>query len=182
MSEAQDDIPPYGPRMAALANDRQRAFVAALYDEEAPLKGEGLLIHAARVAEYGSGTSSNKVLSTIANRLVHDDRIREAVAEYSRNLVRAISPEAVKAVRNLIRDPKAKDHARAVAMILDRVDPPQTSHTVTVKDERAPLSPAELEKVLLKIDELARRAGIISNPPPLLIEGEFKTIEEGAPA
>jgi hypothetical protein len=38
------DLPEWPARMRALANDNQRAFVIALFDEEAPLKGDGLLI------------------------------------------------------------------------------------------------------------------------------------------
>jgi hypothetical protein len=54
-------------------------------------------------------------------------------AEYSRRCVRAISPEAVTAVRELIRDPKSRDHARAIAMVLDRIDPPETTHNVKIE-------------------------------------------------
>ena len=42
-------------------------------------------------------------------------------------MLRAGAPEAVKALHNLIRDPKHKDHGRAIGMVLDRVDP-ITSH------------------------------------------------------
>jgi hypothetical protein len=109
----------------------------------------------------------------IADRLVHDDRVRSAISEYSRNVVRAISPKAVRAVRNLIRDPKAKDHARAVAMVLDRVDPIETTHTVKIEDYRPPT--AEMTAaVMARIAELARQAGLPSLPPP--VDAEFKEV------
>ena len=94
------------------------------------MKGDGLLIYAARKAGYGNkeGTTTNEAFGVIGARLVQDERVHDAIAEYSRNLVRVISPEAVRAVRNLIRNPKAKDHARAVGMILDRIAPVETTH------------------------------------------------------
>jgi hypothetical protein len=163
--------------MLALATDKQRAFVSALYDEEAPLKGDGLLIYAARKAGYGNkeGTSTNRSLGVIADRVVHDDRVRAAISEYSRNIVRAISPEAVRAVRNLIRDPKAKDHARAVAMVLDCVDPIETTHTVKIEDYQPPTLEMT-EKVLQRIEDLMRSAGMLPKPSPIL-DGEFKVVE-----
>ena len=54
LEDKSEDAPPWGPKMLALSTDKQRAFVCALYDEEAPIKGEGLLIWAARKAGYGN--------------------------------------------------------------------------------------------------------------------------------
>lgn len=114
------ELPEWGPRMLALPTERQRRFVAALFDEGAPAKGDGLMAWAAREAGYGTATSSTKSLGVIACRLVHDDRVRAAMAEFSQNVVRAIGPEAVRAVKNLIRNPRARDHMRAISTILDR--------------------------------------------------------------
>jgi len=50
--------------MLALS-EKRRASVCALYDDEAPLKGDGLLIYAARTAGYGTPTSSNKTPSRV---------------------------------------------------------------------------------------------------------------------
>jgi hypothetical protein len=169
----------WGPAMAALPNDRQRAFVVALYDEEAPRKGDGLLIYAARAAGYGTATSSTKSLGVIANRIVHDGRVQAAIVEHSRSVLRAVPPEAIRALKDLIRDPKHRDHARAIAMVVDRTDPLQTMHTVKVEDHR-PASPEITEKVLQRIDELARRAGLL--PAPQTIEGDFEIVESGDPA
>jgi phage terminase small subunit len=162
MSIGKDAAPEWGPKMQALSNDRRRAFVCALYDEQAPMKGDGLLIYAARKAGYGNkeGTTTNESLGVIGARLVQDESVHDAIAEYSRNLVRVISPEAVRAVRNLIRNPKAKDHARAVGMILDRIAPVETTHTLKVEDNRPPSREA-MERVLARIDELAVRAGVM---------------------
>jgi phage terminase small subunit len=161
--------------MQALSNDRRRAFVCALYDEQAPMKGDGLLIYAARKAGYGNkeGTTTNLALGVIGSRLVQYESVHDAIAEYSRNLVRVISPEAVRAVRNLIRNPKAKDHARAVGMILDRIAPVETMHTVKVEDNRPPSREA-MERVLARIDELAVRAGVMLPA----IEADYRVIND----
>jgi hypothetical protein len=50
----------YGPRMLALPNDKWRAFVVALFDEDAPEKGKGLFQYAAMTAGFGKPTSSAK--------------------------------------------------------------------------------------------------------------------------
>ncbi|HEX3497224.1 MAG TPA: hypothetical protein VHT02_08665 [Methylocella sp.] len=175
---ASETVPEYGPKMLALTPKRQ-AFVVALYDDDAPAKGDGLLIYAARTAGYGNteGTSNNKSLSVIANRIVQDSGVKEAIAEYSRGIVRAISPEAVRAVRNAIRDPKHKDQIRAAAMVIDRFDPIETTHTVKVQDDRRN-SEMAVEKVMERIRELAREAGVVIPPPPKVIEGTCKTIDE----
>jgi phage terminase small subunit len=175
-----DDLPQWGPKMLALSTEKQRRFVVALFDEEAPLKGDGLMIYAARRAGYGNkeGTSSPKALSVMADRLAQSDRVKEAIAEYSRGVVRAISPDAIRAVRNLVRDPKARDHIRAVVAILDRSHPLETTHNVKVSDDRAPTAEVT-EKVLARIAELARQAGLPALPPP--IDAEFQVVgEEGA--
>jgi hypothetical protein len=159
--------------MAALPPKR-RDFVVNLYDEEAPAKGDGLLIFAAAKAGYGTGQSSNKVLSVIANRLIQDDRVKEAIAEYSRGLVRAISPEAVCAVRALVRDPTHKDHARAVMAIMDRFDPLETTHTVKIEDNRPP-SAEVTQAVLDRIEQLMLRVGLVKPAP--VIDGSCTVID-----
>ena len=175
MSTDKDAAPEWGPKMQALSNNRRRAFVCALYDEQAPMKGDGLLIYAARKAGYGNkeGTTTNEAFGAIGGRLVQSERVHEAIAEYSRNLVRVISPEAVRAVRNLIRNPKAKDHARAVGMILDRIAPLETTHTVKVEDNRPPSREA-MERVLARIDELAVRAGVMLPA----IEADYRVVND----
>jgi hypothetical protein len=59
----------------------------------------------------------------MAWRMAHDDRVIAAVASESRRLLRGGHPEAVNALHNLIRDPTARGHDRAVMALLDRVDP-----------------------------------------------------------
>ena len=177
-----DEPPQMGPNMLALPNDRWRAFVVALYDEDAPRKGEGegLLVYAARKAGFGTATSSPKSLGVQANRICYDERTQKAIAEYSIAVVRSgLAPEVVRAIRNVVNDPAHRDHARMLALVYDRLDPLQTLHTVKVEDHR-PASPEITQKVLERIDELARRAGLL--PPPQIIDGECSDVTEQAPA
>ena len=167
----------YGPKMASLS-DKRRALVCALFDDDAPAKGDGLLVYAARKANYGTATSSTKSLGVIAGRIIHDDDVQDAIKEHSHRVMRAIPPEAIRALKDLIRDPKHRDHARAIAMVLDRTDPLQTVTTLKVEDHR-PASPEITAKVLARIDELARRAGLL--PSPQIIEGECSDVTEQVP-
>jgi hypothetical protein len=171
-----EPAPEWGPAMAALS-EKRRALVIALFDEDAPKEGKG--IYAAQVAGYGTPTSSKKSLGVIAGRIIHSAPVQAAIAEYSRQVNRAITPEAIMALKNVIRDPKHKDHARAIAMVIDRADPLQTMHTVKVEDSR-PASPEITARVLQRIDELARRAGLL--PAPQTIDGDFEIVESGDPA
>jgi phage terminase small subunit len=114
----------YGPAMMALSNDRQRNFVIALVTGE---PGHGCLTRAYLAAGYEPSNRKN------AGKAAHrDERVIAAIAEEARKTVRVHHPEAVLALLNLIRNPEHKDHARAVAMVLDRVDPVNSHHSVTV--------------------------------------------------
>ena len=179
---SESELPAPGPKMLALANDRQRAFVVALYDEDAPVKGDGLFRYAARKAGYGNadGTTTDQAISVIASRLVHDERVQAAIAEYSRACVRAIAPEAVAALRKVIRDPKHRDHMRAITAIADRVDPIETTATLKIEDAR-PAPPEAIERVLKRIDELARRAGLLPLPAPQIVDADYSVVEERRP-
>ncbi|HUI12559.1 MAG TPA: hypothetical protein VL048_03705 [Xanthobacteraceae bacterium] len=166
----------YGPAMRALANDRQRAFVCALFD--APRK-EGRVIFAARAAGYGSADSTNKSLSVIGSRLHVSDKIQAAIAEESQRRMRGLSPRAIKALEDLIDDPTHRDHARGIAMVLDRSDPVATTHNVVVEHREPHELVKATEKVLARIEELAARAGVRELPPP--IDAEFSVVPvEGA--
>ena len=67
-----------------------------------------------------------------AHRLCRDERVIAAIAEESRKVVRVGHPEAVNALFNMIRDPTHRDHARAVAAVLDRCDPVVTTQKIDV--------------------------------------------------
>jgi hypothetical protein len=176
MSEAAGEIeakPDYGPKMRALDNDRQRMFVAGLFS--APPKGRGQHIWAARFAGYGKadGTSSNKVLGVIAARLLADQRVIDAVQEESQRRLRLLPPVAIQALEKLISDSSHRDHMRAVAAVIDRVDPLQQNVSVNVRHDPAPTIEMT-QKVIDKIEQLARRAGVPALPAP--IDAEFAVV------
>ena len=64
--------------MKALASDRHRAFVLALYQIK---PGYGAHVRAAKLAGFGTTTSSAKSWSVIASRLAHDEKILPAIRE-----------------------------------------------------------------------------------------------------
>jgi hypothetical protein len=168
-----EPLPEFGPAMSALS-ERRRALVIALFDEEAPQKGKG--VYAAQVAGYGTPTSSKKALGVIAGRIIHSAPVQAAIAEYSKQINRAITPEAIMALKNVIRDPKHKDHMRAIAAVIGRADPLQSLHTVKVEDDRPERFVEATERVLARIEEIAARYNL---PPPKIIEGECTTVERG---
>jgi phage terminase small subunit len=119
----------WGPAMAALASDRHRAFVLALYQIK---PGYGAHVKAAKMAGFGTKTSSAKSWSVIASRLAHDEKILAALHEEDQKRLRASAPRAIRALQGLVENSSHKDHARGIAMVLDRVHPAETRHLVDV--------------------------------------------------
>ena len=119
----------WGPAMKALPSDRHRAFVLALYQIK---PGYGAHVKAAKLAGFGTSTTSAKSWSTIGARLAHEERILAALFEEDQKRIRASAPRAIRALQHLIEDPEHKDHARGIGMVLDRVHPLETRHTVDV--------------------------------------------------
>lgn len=124
-----------GPAMLALPTDRHRAFVRALYQVK---PGHGANVKAARLAGFGTPTSSTQSMATISSRLAHDERVLAAIAEEDSKRIRASAPRAISALSRLVEDPKHKDHARGIAMVLDRVHPLETTHNVKVEHDVTP--------------------------------------------
>jgi len=150
----------WGPCMKALASDKHRMFVLALYQIK---PGYGANVKAAKMAGFGTATSSAKSWSVIASRLAHDEKILAAIHEEDQKRIRASAPRAIQALHNLIEDPTAKDHARGIAMVLDRVHPLETVQRVTVEHQASSSLRATAE-VFERIMALAARA----NVPPMI--------------
>jgi hypothetical protein len=112
--------------MRALPNDRWRQWVVEYVSR--PLQ-HGAASRAARAAGFGHAASTPSSMAKIAYRLAHDDRIIAAIAEESRKMLRVGAPQAVAA---LVRDPKSRDHARGIAMVLARTDPEVQHHDMSV--------------------------------------------------
>jgi hypothetical protein len=149
--------------MLALPTDRHRAFVRALYTVR---PGHGARVKAAKLAGFGCSTSTPQTMATIASRLSHDDRVLAAIREEDEKYIRSSAPRAIGALSRLIENPNAKDHARGIAMVLDRVHPVET--VVNVRRDVTPAYKVTAE-VLLRIAELAARAGVdLSKLPPMI--------------
>jgi hypothetical protein len=129
VTRRKDDWPRLGPAMQQLPNNKWRNFVE-FYIIEKP--GYGAQVNAARRAGFGKPKTSALNMARISSRLMADDRILLAIGEESRKLLRGGAPEAVQAVRAGVRNPEHKDHARFVAMVLDRSDPTESRQFVEV--------------------------------------------------
>lgn len=149
--------------MLALPTDRHRAFVRALYSVK---PGHGANVKAAKLAGFGSPTSTPQSMATIASRLAHDERVLAAIREEDEKRIRSSAPRAIAALSALIENPKSKDHARGIAMVLDRVHPAET--IVKMQHDATPAFKATAD-VLARIAALAARAGIdLSKLPPMI--------------
>ncbi|WFU37748.1 hypothetical protein QA640_25135 [Bradyrhizobium sp. CB82] len=149
--DAQD-----GPAMKALPSDRHRAFVRALYQVK---PGHGANVKAAKLAGFGTPESTPQSMATIASRLAHDERVLAAIYEEDQKHIRASAPRAIRALSSLIENPNSRDHARGIAMVLDRVHPSETVHNVKVEHE-ASASMRVTAEVIEKIMALAARANV----------------------
>jgi alpha-beta hydrolase superfamily lysophospholipase len=159
--------------MLALPTPRHRAFVRAMYQVK---PGHGAAVRAAKLAGFGTPESTPQSMATIASRLTHDERIQEAFAEQDQLFIRASAPRAISALSRLIENPKAKDHARGIAMILDRTMPLETVHNVKVEHDVTP-NAKETAQILERIAELSAKFSV-RLPAPLsriagpVIDGE----------
>jgi hypothetical protein len=108
-----------GEAMQALPNDKWRAFCYHLTTQK---PGHGRLTRACRAAGFGKNSTPAN-LAKLAWHMGHDPMVIAAVAEESRKVIRLGHPEAVAAVLSLVRNPKHRDHMRAVDAVLSRADP-----------------------------------------------------------
>ncbi len=170
---APGDGAEWGPAMKALPSDRHRVFVLSLY--EVP-RGYGAQVKAAKMAGFGTSTTSAKSWSVIASRLAHDEKILAAMREEDERRIRASAPRAIRALAHLIEDPDHRDHGRAIGIVMDRTHPVETRHTVAV-EHRVPVLVATAE-VMARIAKLATRAGLdpLRLAPP--IDAEFVEISD----
>jgi hypothetical protein len=167
-AEAED-----GPAMKALPTERHRAFVRALYQVK---PGHGAQVKAARLAGWGKPTSTPKTMSVIASKLAHDPRVQAALYEEDQKRIRATTPRAIHALAALVENPKHRDHARGIAMLLDRVHPAEMVHKVKHEHDVTP-SAMETAQILQRIAELSAKFSV-KLPAPLrqiggpVIDGE----------
>ncbi len=108
-----------GLAMQALPNNQWRDMVYHLVNQK---PGHGALTRACRAAGFGKNSNPTN-LAKLAWRMSRDERLIAAVAEESKKVIRLGHPEAAAAVLNLIRNPRHRDHMRAVDAVLSRADP-----------------------------------------------------------
>jgi hypothetical protein len=154
--DAQD-----GPAMKALPTDRHRAFVRAMYQVR---PGHGAAVRAAKLAGFGTPASTPQSMATIASRLTHDERVQAAFAEQDQLYIRASAPRAIRALSSLIENPDAKDHARGIAMVLDRVHPAEMVHKVRHEHDVTP-NAMETAQILQRIAELSAKFSVMIPAP-----------------
>jgi hypothetical protein len=115
----QKDWGQLSPELQALPNDKWRAFCYHLITQK---PGHGALTRACRAAGFGKNSTPTN-LAKLAWHMSRDERLIAAVAAESKKVIRLGHPEAVAAVLNLVRNPKHRDHMRAVDAVLSRADP-----------------------------------------------------------
>ncbi len=123
---------------------------------------------AARKAGYQGNAN---VLAVTACQLRSDERVRAAIDEVSRQFVSMLAPEAVRAMKKILDDPKHRELGRMIGLVLDRVAPAESTHKLKVEGE-IKLGPVETEQVLKRIEELAAKFSV-SLPAPKIIDGEL---------
>jgi predicted DNA-binding WGR domain protein len=142
-AEQKEDWGELGPAMRALPNDRWRNMVRFYVADTK----HGALTRAARKAGWGRPNTKAQTLSKQAWALSRDERFIAAVSEECQRLLRIGQPEAVAALYNVIRDPKHRDHMRAVALVLDRTDPLISKHIVDVTHHKVDPDREALEQL-----------------------------------
>jgi hypothetical protein len=149
-SNKQENWGELGPAVRALPNDRQRAFVQfylwETFNNKRP-KNYGAIVDAARAAGYGNPNTTAKNMGNIGWQLMRDERMIAAIAEESRKYMRAGAPEAVAAVRALVRNPDHPGHVRGIQMLLDRADPVESRSFVEVTHKRVDRDAEDLEEL-----------------------------------
>jgi hypothetical protein len=83
----------WGAAMKALPSDRHRMFVLSLYQVR---PGHGAQVRAAKLAGFGTSTSSPASWAAISPRLAHDEKIQAALAEEDQKRIRASAPRAIR--------------------------------------------------------------------------------------
>jgi hypothetical protein len=117
-----------------------------------------------------------------AHRMLRRPRVMRAIEEETKRLVRALGPEAIRVIKEVLENREHKDRLKAARMVVEKIDPTfvQHAHDHTV----------EHTYNVKQLEELARRlAGELGIPPekflgvnggPPLLEGEVVEAEPEA--
>ena len=122
---------PIRPQSERPLSLKERTFV----DRYLALGGEhGAGAKAAQLAGYPASWAG-----IASHRLLRRPRVMRAIEEESKRLVRALGPQAIKVIKEILDDREHKDRLKAARTVLERVDPTflgvQHKHRVDVAVE-----------------------------------------------
>src|SRR5262245_9733516 len=121
-----------GEAMEALS-PKEAAFVRALFLPNTTATD------AARVAGYGTPETTRKNYARIAFRLRERPSIVKAIIEESARHVKALGPDAIRAIREILADKKHRDRGKMARYVADQISPAvglllhRHEHDVTVR-------------------------------------------------
>jgi hypothetical protein len=120
----------YGPAMRALT-PMQRRFVLELRHGPA---GYGSEIRALKAAGYGKPNSTENTLYVMANHVLHNPRVQDALRELGGKIIRAEAFVSIRNVATIANDLTHRDCLRANLALMDRGGfAPETFHNVIVE-------------------------------------------------
>ena len=160
----------WGPRMAALATDRQRAFVVAMVDY-------GGLSHAKAAVAAGYGDSPGGSANSTAARLLRDERVLAAIRELADQRLRAGTLMAVRVLMEQMADPTCDPKVRqgAAKTLLDRTGLHAVSEVKKVHEHSL-----NTKDAVQKIVNLSAKLGIdprkLLGAKGIVVDAEFEEI------
>jgi phage terminase small subunit len=168
--------PKWGPKMAALPNDRWRRFVCEWLD-----RSQGGATGAARRAGFEGKPDT---LYVTAYRLSHDSRIQEAIQEEARKRLNSMIPLSLDALQEIVSDKEHKDRLGAVKSVLDRAGLHETKQ-IEHKHEFIANDPVMLERVRqladrlgLPAEKLIGRSAAAAITAPVQ-DAQFEEVDDG---
>jgi phage terminase small subunit len=123
-------------------------------------------VFAAKAAGYSA--SSRQVLAAQAHQLNADPKVQAAIAEVSQYHLTTLGPPAVRAMKRVLNTPNHRDFGRVIGIVMDRVAPAQSTHTVKVEGE-VKLSAGEAARVMDRIEQLCSKFAV-TLPQPKIID------------
>lgn len=160
----------FGPKMQALT-DRQRVFVLALVEDPLMSRAE-----AARVAGYSDSSEAAKVS---AHRLMHDNRVIEALHEQAGKRLWSISLKAAHRVDQMLDSEDDKVALKAAVSVLDRVGfgaQQNININQTVRDESAKGLEDRIRRAAAALLKLGSNPGeLLGLPEP--VDAEFSEVK-----
>ncbi len=91
-----------------------------------------------------------------------------AIAEMSRQYITTMGPVAVRALKKVLDTPSHRDFGRAIGLVIERVSPQQSTHTVKVEHDATPAF-KDTAQVLARIEQLAAKFAV-ALPAPKIID------------